>query len=303
MTVTLVVDANNLLMRAMRATEALDLEADGVPTASTVAFVGSLSRYIRHIQPTHVAVCWDGGHDRRTEVFPEYKSGRGVRRNQEEEDRIAFILAKEFLSLSGFYHAEIPGIEADDLIAMYWRQRDPGQKFVILSGDKDFMQLLDENVVQVKPTNANSKTFEEWDIDRVRQAHGAEPKHLPKMMALAGDATDGVIGIRGIAWKKAKQLLALNDWDLEQLFEHGNKNIVGNEDRVRLNLRLVNLREDEGMCDVTLPPIPAFHPTDRTSILHTMLLEYLGRLMLSRIEKVYLDGNLWNDPPQLDFSS
>jgi 5'-3' exonuclease len=158
----LVVDGNNLLMRATRAMERSNLSAHGVPTGPLVAFVNSLTQYVRVVDPARMVVCWDGGHVYRTRLLATYKQGRRSRGYRYETVGDPFSLAKEFLTLSGIHHVLMPGVEADDLVAYYCQNRDQA-RVVILSGDKDLLQLLsgDDDVTQFR---LGDKFSERWTV-------------------------------------------------------------------------------------------------------------------------------------------
>ena len=87
----MVVDGNNLLMRAIKAMEHTDLSADGVPTAAVHVFVQSLAGHVADLRPTHLLVCWDGGASTyRRRIYPDYK---GQRSSSYDTERDAFDLA------------------------------------------------------------------------------------------------------------------------------------------------------------------------------------------------------------------
>src|SRR5690606_6422668 len=147
-----------------------------------------------------------------------YKSERPEHVERDKEERVAANLASEFLTLAGIHHLKMEGVEADDLVAAYWRQaRAMGpERVVILSGDKDFLQLVERGVpetVQIRP----GVSPEVWTMAEVVAKFGCIPSDLPKVMALSGDKSDGVPGLRGVGTKTAVKMLAANDWDLAKV--------------------------------------------------------------------------------------
>lgn len=290
---TLVIDANNILVRSMKATEGrVSLSSHGVPTAALLVFINTLSRYIREIEPDRVAACWDGGRSTyRLSIDPDYKAARSER--TEEPDTGAFALAKEFLSLANIHHVERPGVEADDLIAGYWRMRSEVDPFFILSGDKDFLQLLDGYTTQIRPQTGQDEV---WTAQRVSSDLRCRAAHLPLVMALTGDAGDGVPGLPGFGHKTACKFLGKYDWDLEKLLTSGEAKVFGYAEQARRNLALVNLIgnpsgvqvEQPGPFTPTLPIIDAGRGRD--------LVEWLDRYEMVSVKERFLDGSLWDTP-------
>lgn len=290
---TLVVDGNNILIRSVFAMRhAAPLSADGVPTGALHTFIFMLSRYIRQEKPDAVVVCWDGGRSsHRAALYAGYKAQREERPDEEDPER-PFGQAKEFLTLAGIHHVEHPGVEADDLIAAYWRGKHSAERVVILSSDKDFLQLLDGWTEQIRP---GTGVDERWTTNRVRTEMGCKPEQIPLVMALTGDESDGIPGVRGFGTKTAVKTLAEHNWDLEDVIANGRSiRLVGQGDVIRRNLALVDLRNPiEG---ISVPPAPKFAPTGVTSITWSMLEQYLNRYRLAAVHDRLRNGTLWVDP-------
>lgn len=298
----LLVDGNNALVRSIKAMERANLSAAGLPTAALHTFVRMMSRYVREVQPDRMVVCWDGGRSTmRTEVYEGYKEARATSEYAAplavldiapDDPKASFHLAKEFLSLANIHHIEMPGVEADDLIAAYWRVRRPDDRVVILSGDRDFLQLCDGWTEQIRPGTGED---DRWTSNRVRTKYECKPEDLPKVMALMGDPGDGVPGLPGFGPKTAVKLLKEHGWDLDAFLDSGHKKLpLGARADVERNLRLVNLREAyPGSPEVDLPP--AFEPTDVGSILHNDLVAFLDRFEMHQVKDAYIRNQLWRD--------
>lgn len=284
----LLVDGNNILMRSIMAMTAVGLRSGDTPTGPLMSFVNTLTRQVREEQPSHLVVCWDSrGHRWRTDVDEDYKANRGLA-PEEEFKHGSFTLAKEFLSLANVAQVEVPEAEADDLIAAYWqRNEDGGMRVVILSNDKDFLQLLDPWTEQVRVSAGGAPT-DRWTDERVVEAMGCQPRQLPLVMALTGDVSDNVIGIKGIGPKKAVKALAAADWDLAKITD---ERISSELPRVYANLDLVDLRKPRDW--ITVGPIPEFRPTTPASSLHPLFVQFLEGLELQGIIGRYGDRNLW----------
>ena len=289
----LLVDASNVIVRSLRAMERTGLSADGVPTGALHNFVLTVARHICEEQPTHVAVCWDGGRSvKRVALDPGYKAHRLTQPEFEEVKDDTFALAREFCTLAGIFHVGRAGYEADDLIAHYWRQHRPlDDKLVILSNDKDFLQLLiDDNVEQVRLSSANTPT-DRWTAERVRADMGCDPRQLAAVMALMGDASDGVPGVRGMGPKTAVKRLAQWRWNLHEALTLDER-LSPHKERVLTNLRLVDLRQLDSA--LHLPPLPEFRPTAPGSALYGELLSYLSRYRMVTIKDRLIAGTLWS---------
>lgn len=280
----LLVDGNNLLARAVFAAKHARMSVDGVNTGALLIFVNMLARHIREEHPDSVVVCWDGGRSvYRTGLYPDYKASRGEKPIEEERDE-PFGQAKEFLTLAGIHHVERTGWEADDLIACYWRTiRPTDTRLVILSGDKDLLQLVGDHCEQVRPVTPPNPT-DRWDLARVREKYGVVPADLSKAMAFIGDISDGVPGIKGIGPKKAAKLVTERDW-LSLLDEY---------DGLDLWHRLIDLRSIPfTTLGLSLQQPPPFHPTGPTSITYIDLAQFLDRYRLESVKTRLLTGSLW----------
>lgn len=298
----LLIDGNNMLMRAVHASQRNGVvmsTEDGVNTAALVIFINLLSRHIREESPTHLVVCWDGGRSAfRTGLYPDYKAHRPDRAETADE-RGPFAQAKEFCTLAGMHHVERPGWEADDLIAAYWqntRRTDPGGRIVILSGDKDLLQLLDDHTYQVRPATPPAGT-DRWDAWRVGEHYEVPPKHLSKAMAMIGDTGDNVPGVRGIGPKKAAKALAAGGWTLEGALHH----LKRGDDLAdaRLWHALVDLRDMRyAKHGLHVTEVPTFTPTSFGGVLTTPLLQYLDRYALEGVKARLAAQTLWRDEPR-----
>lgn len=292
----LLVDGNNVLMRAIHAMQRpgqARLSSDsGVPTGPLVAFIGTLSRHIREEQPDKVVVAWDGGKSaHRVTLDPDYKGQRNPAPEFEEFKEGAFALAKEFLSLANVHHIEVRGYEADDLIAYYWRYNRPlDEKLVILSSDKDFLQLLvPDQCEQVRLGSYDTPT-DRWTHDRVVEEMKCQPRYLVDAMALAGDSSDNIPGVPKFGMKTAIKTLERNKWNLDTAL-HFEERLQGHAGRVSLNRQLVDLRE--GTRGLSLDPLPPFQPTAPGNLAFAPLLSFLTRYQMESIKSRLYDNTLW----------
>lgn len=288
---TLVIDAPNLVMRSVHALAhaRVRLVHDQVNTGPLMVTISTLSRYIREVAPDRVVVCWDGGRSaHRTALDPAYKANRAdlpTEAQRMKED--AFEQVREFLSVAGIHQVQRRGYEADDLIAAYWRQRQPEEEIVILSSDKDLLQLLGPYVRQIRLSSGGAPT-DYWDAERVRTDLGIEPEHLAKAMALSGDDSDNIPGVPRFGLKTAVKHLAKHGYDLDAIDHEA---VVQHRDRVRLNLALVDLRAP--LTQIALGPVPSFRPTTLADASFGDLVAFLNRYQLRSIAERLYAGQLW----------
>lgn len=286
----LLVDANNLFMRAWFATQHEAMTADGESTAAMVVFTNTLTRHIREELPERVVVCWDGGaSEYRSRLLSSYKANR---KEKQEGGRVARERqqVKEFLALSNIFQVERPGIEADDLIAKYWH--DAGEDVVIVSEDKDFLMLAGRvgRTPERHHCTVVRSTGERWGGSQVFNKFNTHPQDLPSIMALTGDASDNVIGVPGIGPVKAVQLLSEAGWDLRAIEDPRVREMLP---QVLMNRVLVNLRLP--LPGLELPAPPYFAPTRSGSALYPELMAFLERYQLKGLTARLMTATLWDD--------
>jgi 5'-3' exonuclease len=288
----LLVDGNNLAMRAIHAMAKSPLSADGVRTGPVLVFINALSKHVRDEQPDRVVVCWDSGPSLfRRALYADYKANRTVPSPSiDESKRTSFALIKEFLALANVHQVERPGFEADDLVAWYVANRCAGDEIVILSSDKDFLQLLGPEVQQVRLSSGGAPT-DRWTVQRVREEFGCEPQHLVLAMALAGDKIDGVPGVPRFGMKTALKQLAQYGWSLDAIDHPA---VQEHREQIEIALRLVDLRTPAS--GLTLTALPPFDPTRLDSALFGALVSFLVRYQMETVKGRMYAGELWKEP-------
>jgi len=174
--------------------------------------------YLPKVSCYEPIICWDGPASVRKRSSRTYKANRKRKEVEElltygEAVRIFQHMAKA-LGLVQFVQ-QVPGLEADDLIAAFASLQE--SPVVIVSADKDFFQLLSERVTQVRPLRQGISF---WDAARVVSEYGLQPQHFSLFLAIVGDSTDGVPGVPGIGPKRFSKLLAeLGPEKLKKHFE------------------------------------------------------------------------------------
>lgn len=183
---------------------------DGVPVSAVFGFTQMLMRLLNDYDAPYLAVVFDPpGGSFRNDIYPEYKANRDA----PPEDLIPqFPLVRDATRAFDIPAIEQAGYEADDLIAAYAKCAiEKGKKVVIVSSDKDLMQLVGPDVRMLDPMK--NKWIGE---DEVREKFGVGPDRVTDVQALAGDSTDNIPGVPGIGIKTAAELI--NEYgDLESL--------------------------------------------------------------------------------------
>jgi DNA polymerase-1 len=248
------VDGSSYLFRAYHALPPLTRKSDGLPVGAVAGFCNMLWKFLGDMRaqadsPTHLAVIFDHSEKTfRNELYDQYKAHRPP----PPEDLIPqFSLVRDATRAFGIPSIELPGYEADDLIAAYaCRVRDVGGQVVIVSSDKDLMQLVGPQVSMLD-------TMKNVTIgpDQVREKFGVGPERVVDVQALCGDSVDNVPGAPGIGVKTASALI--NEYgDLDTLLARASEikqdkrrqTLIDFADQIRLSRELVRLD-----CDTPLP--------------------------------------------------
>jgi DNA polymerase I len=189
----------------------------GEHTSAVFGFLSSLLKLLREEHPTHLAVVWDTPKPTfRHELYKDYKATRA----KMPEDMVPQLYRiKEVLELMGIPMMEREGYEADDVIGTIARQAAAsGTQAVLVSGDKDYMQLVDDHVIILNPKRAGEPS--EWlDAAGVKEKFGVPPEQVTDVLALMGDSSDNVPGVAGVGPKTAVKLITEHG-SLAGLYEH-----------------------------------------------------------------------------------
>ncbi len=182
------------------------INSKGFNTGAILGFTNTLVEVIRKEKPTHMAVCFDmPGPTFRHEEFTEYKANREA---QPEDITLSLPVIRDLIESYNIKILQAPGYEADDVVGtMAKRASKEGFEVYMLTSDKDYAQLVEENVFMYKPnflgkgyeTLGVPEVLEKWDIERIDQ--------VIDILGLQGDAVDNIPGIPGIGKKTAIKLL------------------------------------------------------------------------------------------------
>ncbi|WP_291834054.1 DNA polymerase I [Brevundimonas sp.] len=282
------IDASAYIFRAYHALPPLTRKSDGLPVGAVQGYCNMLWKLLQDMKgadgPTHLVAIFDHSEKTfRNTLYDQYKAHRPP----PPEDLVPqFPLVREATAAFGVHCVELPGYEADDLIATYaCRARDAGGEAVIVSSDKDLMQLIGPSVVMWDPMKdrrlAEPEVFEKF---------GVGPEKMIDLQALIGDSVDNVPGAPGIGPKTAAQLLD-EYGDLDTLLARAGEikqpkrreTLINFADQIRLSRELVRLT-----CDAPAPePIDDFAVRDPDPVL---LAEFLDKMEFRSLRNRVGDG-------------
>jgi len=242
------VDGSGYIFRAFHALPPLTRKTDGLPVGAVAGFCNMLWKLICDMKadkPTHLAVVFDASEKTfRTKLYDQYKA----QRPPPPADLVPqFPLVRDATRAFGVPAIELEGYEADDIIATYAKKvSEAGGEVIIVSSDKDLMQLVNEQVCMLDPVK-QIKICREQVIEKF----GMGPEKVVEIQALAGDSVDNVPGAPGIGVKTAVTLLT-EFGDLDTLLARAGEikqdkrrqTLIEFADQIRLSRELVRLADD-----------------------------------------------------------
>jgi DNA polymerase I len=246
------VDGYALIYRAFFALISRPLiSSRGENTSAAWGVTKFLLKIVEERQPDYLGVVFDAGTSERHEIYPEYKA---TREKMPTELEASIPRVREIIEAFHIPVLELAGYEADDVIGTLAEQAvGEGVETVIVSGDKDFYQLIRDGVCLLNPGRGGPAAVgEEWvDLRNAHERLGVPPERTVDYLALIGDSSDNVPGVRGIGPKTAVQLIeqygAVEDI-LSQAGEISAKRareaLQQNADAALLSKRLVTIRTD-----------------------------------------------------------
>lgn len=221
----------------------------GLNTSAVYGFTKTLLDALKRFDPTHIAVAFDlSGPTFRTELFPEYKANR---EETPEDIRLAVPIIKELLQSLNITILQMKGFEADDIIGSMAKQAErQGFEVLMMTPDKDYGQLLSDNITVVKPGRSGS------DIETVTKElfckeYGiTAPDQFIDILALWGDKSDNIPGVPGIGEKTAAKLISQYGTidaiieNIDKLSKAQKENILANKEQLYLARTLTTIKID-----------------------------------------------------------
>ena len=274
------IDAMNYIFRAYYGLPATIEAPSGMKTNAVLGYLRTLLRIIRDHDPPYIAAAFEGTHSFRKALFTEYKANRT---SPPDDLKVQFRYCRRMTEAVGIASFEVETYEADDVLgSIAVRMADLGHPVVIVTGDKDMTQLVDDRI-RIYDLAKNL-----WlDTAAVKKKLGVEPSQVPDLLALLGDSSDNIPGIPGVGEKTAGKLLSacrtLDDIarsDFEGISFRGRdriiKSIRENMAAARTSRELARIR-----CDVEMDVTPDLlryrkgHPDQVTTLCRELGFDYV----------------------------
>lgn len=281
----LLLDGHSLAYRAFFALPVENFSTTtGQHTNAVYGFTSMLINVLRDEQPTHVAVAFDVS--RQTFRMEEYGEYKAKRNKTPDEFKSQLPLIEDVLTALHIPFLKKDGFEADDIIAtLATRARADGMDVLILTGDRDSLQLVGEHTTVLYPTRGVSE-LTRMTPEVVEAKYGVPPARYPELAALVGEDSDNLPGVPGVGPKTAAKWIATYD-GLDNVITHADKitGKAGESLRAHLTDVIRNRRLNALVCDLELGAGPAdlaVQPWDRQEV-HTLFDSLEFRVLRDRL--------------------
>ena len=253
----MVIDGHSLAFRAFYALPVDSFQnREGQHTNAIHGFIAMLINLLQNEKPTHLAVAFDiSRYSFRTREYPEYK---GTRSETPPEFVGQIPLLEEALKAMGITTITKEDYEADDILATLSSQgAEQGFHVLVVSGDRDSIQLVNDNVTLLYPNARGVSELKRYDPDAVVERYGIRPEQYPDVAALVGETSDNLIGVDKVGEKTAVKWV-LQYGGLDQILEHADeiKGVVGEKLREQKERAILNRKLNHLVTDVKLPVGP-----------------------------------------------
>ncbi len=200
----MLIDGSSLIYRAFFALPNLT-NNDGVMTNGVYGFLTMYRNAFDKYKPDYVLVAFDrSGGTFRNEEFKDYKANRDKTPN---ELSYQFGILKDVLESMGVKYTDLDGFEADDIVGTYAKMaKEAGDEAVLITGDRDYLQLVDDGIIVYLTRKGVSDTVE-YNVEKIKEEYGISPKQLIDVKGLMGDKSDNIPGVDGIGEKRALQYI------------------------------------------------------------------------------------------------
>ena len=280
----ILIDGSGYIFRAYYALPPMSRK-DGTPVNAVFGFTNMLVKLIEDYSEEKLIVIFDAARENfRNKIYPKYKANRG----ETPDDLIPqFDLIKQSVEAFKIPQIEIQGYEADDIIATYTKEaKKLNFSSLIISSDKDLMQLVDNDVQMLDPMK-NKKI----GINEVIEKFGVKPDKVTQIQALTGDKIDNIPGAPGIGPKTALELIK-QFGDIEGLIKNSNKikqekkreKIESSKEDIRISLELVKLDKNVKLPVSIEKILPYVTIKDNSESINKFLIEQDFKAILKRLE-------------------
>jgi DNA polymerase-1 len=245
------IDGNSLAYRAFFALPESIATSTGVPTNAIFGFASMLVKILTDYGPKATVVVWDAGDTGRKELYAEYKAQRTTRPDLLKEQWPAL---EPLVEAFGYKNLRVDGFEADDVIASIVeraRRQEPPIPVMVVTGDRDAYQLVDDGTVRIMTTSRGITDTRVYDREGVIERYGIPPELVPDFIGLKGDTSDNIPGVPGIGDKTAAELLQ-RFGSLEEVLSHVDEisgakrkqNLITHADDARVSKELATAKRD-----------------------------------------------------------
>ncbi len=290
----LLIDGHSLAFRAFYALPVDSFKTDdGQHTNAIHGFISMLLNLLAKEKPTHIAVAFDiSRYSFRTREYPEYKGTRG-------ETPAEFIgqipLLQDALHAMNIVTIMKEDFEADDILATLAHQGErDGYHVLVVSGDRDTIQLVNDNVTLLYPSTQGVSSLTRYDPDKVRERYGINPEQYPEIAALVGETSDNLPGIPKVGEKTAVKWITQYG-SLDAILEHADDitGKVGESLREHKENAIRNRRLNRLVTDVELPVTPGdLHRVDfNVDAVREVFTRLQFRTLQERVVKLAGGGN------------
>src|SRR5438067_4951635 len=283
------IDGNSLAYRAFFALPESIATSTGIPTNAIFGFASMLVKILTDYGPKATVVVWDAGDTGRRELYAEYKAQRTTRPDLLREQWPAL---EPLVEAFGYMNLRVDGYEADDVIASIVeraRQEQPPIPVMVVTGDRDAYQLVDDGTIKIMTTSRGITDTRVYDREGVIERYGIPPELVPDFIGLKGDTSDNIPGVPGIGDKTAADLLQ-RFGSLEAVLENVDEvsgakrkqNLVEHAEDARVSKQLATIVRD---IEVDVDPAAEVAREPDRSRLREVFREFELREPLRRLEE------------------
>ena len=303
----LLIDGLNTFIRVFSAIPTTN--EDGIHVRGIVGFLRSLAFTINMVRPTRTIIVFDGkgGSTRRRKIFPQYKMGRKMshrlnRSNEsltrEEEKRMMIFQLNrcvEYLECLPLTIINMDNIEADDVIGYCSKHIFKDTKTTIMSTDKDFLQLVDNNTRLYSPTKKKM-----YDEDKVFEEYGIYPNNFLLYRIMDGDKSDSIPGIRGAGLKTLVKHFPWLETKHTYTIDDVLKSASNKKDKVKL-CELISNSEDQLHLNKKLMDLDDLNISSNSKLkIQNYTSNSIQRLVKHKFQRMFLEDKLYTALPNLN---
>ena len=303
----LLIDGLNTFIRVFSAIPTTN--EDGVHIGGIVGFLRSIGYTINMVRPTRTIIVFDGkgGSNRRRKIYPQYKMGRKMshRLNRthdfltrdEEKKMMVFQLNRivEYLECLPLTIINMDGIEADDVIGYCAKHIFKDSKSTIMSTDKDFLQLVDENIRVYSPTKKKM-----YDEEKVVEEYGISSHNFLLYRMLDGDVSDSIPGVKGVGLKSLIKHFPFLEDSHKHTIEDVLKSASVQKDKYKL-CEDISESQDQMLLNKKLMDLDDVNISGNSKLkIQNITSNPIQRIVKHKFQKMFLEDKMYTALPNLN---